>query len=95
MLSGVAGALFMLVWSERHDGQNQRRKLWLSAGLFALALITAPGLAAGHNHAHGAGFVAGAAIGYGARRQRFREAVVVVVVVAAAIVVLRVAQLRA
>jgi membrane associated rhomboid family serine protease len=94
MLSGVAGALFMLVWSERHDGPRQRKKVWLSAGLFAIALITAPGLSAGNNHAHAAGFVAGAAIGYGARRQRFREGVGVVALVALAIVALRVTQLR-
>jgi hypothetical protein len=94
MLSGVAGALFLLVWHERHDGPNRRRKLWLSAGLFGIALITAPALAAGHNHAHGAGFVAGAATGYGAGRQRFREAVGVVLLVALGIVAVRVAQLR-
>jgi membrane associated rhomboid family serine protease len=94
MLSGVAGALFVLVWSERHDGPSQRKKIWLSAGLLAVALITAPALSAGNNHAHASGFLAGAAIGYGASRRRFREAVGLLLLVALGIVAARVVQLR-
>jgi membrane associated rhomboid family serine protease len=93
VVSGIAGALFVLVWSQG-DAPHRGRKLWLSAGLFVVALITAPALAAGHNHAHGAGFVAGATIGYGVARQRPRVAVGAAAVVALGIVALRVAHLR-